>query len=205
MAKIIKYVSLFLLSIIFLVISLVFIFLFSGANIPGRPLTDNELKLAKFIYTDNINYAKIRIVFDSIYCTISPLTLGNIIHIKSSWTKLDPALDLTQTFPSRNMLIHELEHVNQYQHEGWSYAIESLVAQIKGSIFTGSRNGAYNWRQRVIDKTPWEKWNPEEQAQSISDYEYYLESGTSQSLGVAAPVSDLGCFVPVLKKTFCKF
>ena len=201
--KIIKYSVAFLISIIFLVILLISIFLLSGANASGRLLTNNEIRFAKSIYTDNINYVKVQIVFDSIYCTISPITLGNVIHVKSSWTKLDPKLDLTQTLASRNLLIHELEHINQYQHDGWGYAIKSLLAQIEGYLVTGSRDGAYNWKERVNDKTPWDKWNPEEQAQAISDYEYYLEFGIN-SYNVGMPVSGLGCFVPILKNSFCK-
>ena len=198
--KIIRYLLLTVLFIFLLTV----LFVFSGSRTSGRFLTDKEIDLTKSIYSDNIDLANVRIVIDSMYSLTSTITLGNTIHIKSTWTKLDLLLDLTQTSSSRNLLIHELGHVYQYQSGGWGYVARSLFAQAKAYISTGSRGNAYKWEDRISDKTPWEEWNPEEQAQAISDYSYYIEFGKGLYSNDKVLVKNLDCFVPILKTNFCR-
>ena len=66
------------------------------------------------------------------------------------------------------VLIHELAHVWQYQTCGFRYIVSSLSAQLRAWAATGSRHAAYDWRKAL--HMPWARWNAEQQAQCISDY-----------------------------------
>src|SRR5256885_3889297 len=61
----------------------------------------------------------------------------------------------------------------------WSSDVCSsdLTAQVAGWIRTGSRLAAYDWAR--ADKTclPWNRWNAEQQAQCVSDFNLALERG----------------------------
>lgn len=177
-------------------------FLTIGGFIPGRKLTESELRLAKEYYPENLDLSKVRVTVGTIYTTFSTVTLGNRIHLKTYSKDLNHFKDLTETFENQEVLIHELMHVYQFQNGGFGYVPRSLYAQLIAQQTTGSRNGAYDWETQMHRKTPWNKWNPEQQAQAISDYHYYRVVGfDSDKQGSLA--KELGCFVPQLKKQFC--
>lgn len=173
-----------------------------GGFVPQRELSRNELILAKIYYPENLDLSKVRLTFNTVFSTFSSVTLGDKIHIKTSNLDLKSTNDLTQTIGSQYLLIHELEHVYQYQNDGLWYIPKSLYAQLLARITTGSRNGAYNWQEAMMQKKPWDMWNPEEQAEAISDYFYYRTVGfNSDKIGEQA--KKLGCFAPQLEKQFC--
>jgi hypothetical protein len=177
--------------------------IYVGAHSKGRGLTDTEIMLATSIYGGDIDLSSVHLVFDSVYCLFAPVTLGNTIHINTKWAQLDTTSDLTGEPSAHHVLLHELEHVSQYQHGGWSYLLQSLFAQTIALVSKGSRNEAYRWEERIADNTPFEEWNPEEQAQGISDFEYYVLSGNGIGTARAELAKALACAVPVLKSRYC--
>jgi hypothetical protein len=185
------------------VLLIVLLLIFMGAHQKGRMLTDSEIALAQSIYGDDIDLSAVVLVFDSVYCYFAPITLGSTIHINSSWSKLDTTSDLTGKSSAHHVLMHELEHVSQYQRGGWSYLLESLVVQSVALVSRGSRNEAYRWEERIFDGTPFIDWNPEEQAQGIADFEYYILSGNGTGTQRAEHAKALACAVPILRDKYC--
>ena len=78
-----------------------------------------------------------------------------------------------------DVLVHEMTHVWQYQHRGWTYAPAALWAQI-----THLRGGAYDWGPDAQKRRPFSALNPEAQAQAVQDYNSALRrviSGNADS------------------------
>lgn len=177
--------------------------LFIGAHEHGRDLTQREAILARSIYGDTIDLSRVHLVFDSVYATFAPVTLGNTIHVNSSWTRSPTNADLSEGPSAHHVLLHELAHVAQYQHDGWSYLMNSLLAQSYAFLSKGSRDEAYRWEERVAEGTPYESWNPEEQAQGIADFEYYVLSGNGEGTLRAKHAESLGCAIPLFRQGYC--
>jgi len=93
--------------------------------------------------------------------------IGNTIHMPNNAfvagsMELDP--------DSSDLLVHEMTHVWQYQHQGWTYAPASLWAQF---VHGG---GAYDWRPGAQKRRPWNALNPEAQASAVADYNSALRA-----------------------------
>lgn len=150
----------------------------------GRALTNAEITYAREVFLDSLDYTKIRITRDSIYATGAPRTLGNTIHLKSSWGHfVGDGLELTDE--GKLTLIHEMTHVWQYQNGGLAYIPESLIAQLGAVLGSGDRGGAYDWRAAHKEKKPWAKWNPEQQAAAVEDYNRLLRKSKDKTATVA--------------------
>lgn len=141
-----------------------------------RKLTEDEIKYAKDVFKDSIDYSKITVTRDSLYAVGAPRTIGNTINLKSSWGHFkDDTLELTDK--GRETLIHEMGHVWQYQNGDLRYLPSSLIAQIKMGRTGGAGSGsAYDWTIPHKNNVPWEKWNPEQQAEAIEDYNKALRA-----------------------------
>ena len=144
-----------------------------------RRLEPHEIAYAREIFGDAIDYDAVRITRGSMLATFSATAVGNRInlqpvHFAGGTVSLSEAGML--------VLIHELAHVWQYQQTGFRYVISSLSAQFWAWIKTGSRRGAYDWRKAL--HTPWPRWNAEQQAQCISDYNDALRR---MNTGMARP------------------
>ena len=171
---------------------LVFFCIYIGARYPAsRPLTEAEKELAHSIYGDQIRLDSVRIAPDSIYSIDVSKTIGDTIHIRTA--------DYNSDLSYKTLLIHELGHVWQYQNGGWGYIPKSLVVQFVAFSQTGSTSAAYNWEEDFLKGTPWEKLNPEQQAESIAEYFYYREIGGGQELK-----RQLECFIPFLRNNSCE-
>jgi len=99
-------------------------------------------------------------------------TIGNTVHLTPDL--FAPGSSDTTT-EGRRTLVHELTHVWQYQHDGWTYAPKALWAQAKAAV-KGDRNGAYDWEPLVKKGIPFEEWNPEAQAEAVEDYNKALHN-----------------------------
>ena len=134
----------------------------------NRQLSGDEVTYAQTIYLNSLDYGSITISRGSAASVGGTArTLGNTINMDDD----EFVGDTMELSPAgRETLIHEMAHVWQYQHNGWSYAPEALWAQAKAAWQTGSRNGAYDWRSLDRAGTPWEQWNPEAQAEAVEDY-----------------------------------
>ena len=133
----------------------------------SRSLTSDEYEYAYVIYQDSLDYAAITITRGSVAATGASRTLGNTIHLRDNLFEGD-TLDLTEH--GMDILIHEMAHVWQYQHQGWSYAPEALWSQFVAWWETGDRGAAYDWESLEKAGIPWEEWNPEAQAEAVEDY-----------------------------------
>jgi len=141
-----------------------------GQPVDPRPLSTAELADAKVIFGDSLDYSKIVVDGGAVASLGASRTIGNTVH-------LTPDLFVSGTSETttegKRILVHELTHVWQYQHQGWTYAPKALWAQAKAAI-KGDRDGAYDWRPLI--NTPWEQWNPEAQAEAVEDYNRALHN-----------------------------
>lgn len=139
----------------------------------ARPLSGEELKKARSIFGESIDYWRVRI---DEYAFIGPpqgrLCYVSFFHI-NSWGSMD---DRT--------LIHELVHVWQYQHLGIAYIPRALKAQRtrEGYDYGGNTGlrAARRKGQRLLD------FNYEQQADIVADF-FSLLSGRSPRWGNAGP------------------
>jgi len=170
------------------------------ATTRSRKLNPTEIAYAKDIFKDSVDYPEITITRDSMLATGAPKTLGNTIHLRSDWGHFkEDTLDLTQR--GLETLIHEMGHVWQYQNGGLAYIPDSLWAQLKGAVSGGSRNVVYNWREAVRTGTPWEEWNPEQQAEAIEDYNRLLRKSKDGTVTLAE-LSEIATLLPYMQKVW---
>lgn len=168
------------------------------ASTKERPLTSDEKSYAHEVFQDSIDYSRITITRDSLFAVGAPRTIGNTIHLKSSWNHFKgDTMELTEE--GKLALIHEMGHVWQYQNGGLAYIPESLWAQFKAAIGSGSRGAAYDWRQAHQSGLPWEKWNPEQQAGAIEDYNKALRR-SKDGTATLEDFHDLSTLKPYMEK-----
>ncbi len=173
-----------------------------AASTEKRSLTADEIKYAKEVFKDSIDYSEIKITRDSLLATGAPRTLGNTIHLRSDWGHFKgKTMELTQL--GMETLIHEMGHVWQYQNGGLAYIPESLWAQLKVSISGKSRNAAYDWRAAHTAKLPWEKWNPEQQAEAIEDYNKLLRK-SKDGKATVAELAELSILVTYMQNVWMR-
>lgn len=130
-----------------------------------RRLEPHEIAHAREIFGEAIDYGAVRITRGSMLATFSATATGNRINLQPAHF-IGETLSLSHL--GMNVLIHELAHVWQYQTSGFRYIGSSLGAQVVAWARTGSRRGAYDWRGAL--HRPWARWNAEQQAQCVSDY-----------------------------------
>lgn len=160
-----------------------------------RRLSADERRYAHDIYQDSLDYDAIEITKNSTLARGTSRTYENTINLDTRWFK-PGSMELTDR--GQETLVHEMGHVWQYQHGGTTYIGSSLLAQaIAGD--RGTRDLAYNWRNAVENHIPWEKWNAEQQAQCISDYneaKHRIDAGNGRHLDVECPITNPKCAPP---------
>ena len=131
----------------------------TGAEkLPGtRPLLELEIDLLRKVFGPGLKYLVVRLTrMSGVVASINgsrAFTLRNTIHLPAK------AYNAMAQYPS--LLVHEMVHVWQYQHEGWTYATDALWAQIGGD--------GYDFAKALRQGKPWKKMNPEQQAQMIQE------------------------------------
>lgn len=125
----------------------------------GRPLSREEITLARSVFGDSLDYARIRFI-PSEGRGLDWRVVGNTIREPPGFT-IDDAY-MAYTF------IHELTHVWQYQHFGSSYISLSLFANLGGIIAEGSRDAAYEYR--IVTGRSFFEYTVEQQASIVQDY-----------------------------------
>ena len=133
----------------------------------SRALTGAERAYVAEIFRDSVDLGEVKITRGNIASTFSATTIGNMIHLQAPHF-VGGTMELSDR--GRATLIHEMGHVWQYQQRGFGYVARSLRAQLHAAITSGSRARAYDWLSACNAKLPWEKWNPEQQAECISCY-----------------------------------
>ena len=169
----------------------------------SRRLTAAEITYLREIYRDSVDYDRVTVTRGSVLATASATTTGNTINLEQAHFRGD-TLELTDQ--GLLVLAHEMGHVWQYQNGGLAYIPLSLIAQLRASMSGGSRSGAYEWRPMARRNVPWADWNPEQQAECMSDYNEALrrsrarggrsdgsaqELADNQTLALAQPYVDL--------------
>jgi len=139
----------------------------------SRGLYPYEVNYIRKIFKNSLRYDKVRITRDHWFSKGSTRVVGNTINFTSDYG----GEYLFEDTPEQGLndaglllLGHEIGHVWQYQNGGWAYAGESLTKQAAGFYATGSRNTAYDWQTAVEWDLPWEQWGPEQQAESIDQW-----------------------------------
>jgi Subtilase family len=141
-----------------------------------RALTSEEIETARSVFGDSINYNLVRVDEWSL------LVLGRRLVTGGD----DAPFTLFNTINSvgnigKEILIHELTHVWQYQHIGSIYAAEALGAQI-----TEGRDGAYDYKgvpgllEKMANGQGITSFNAEQQAEIVEDY-YYTKTNRDGS------------------------
>jgi len=130
----------------------------SGEKLPGtRPLLDTEEALLRKVFGAGLQYASVRLTrMSTVVAAFNgsrAFTVRNTIHL--------PAKSYAAMAQYPSLLVHEMVHVWQYQHEGLSYAPNALWAQVAGD--------GYDFAKALRQNKPWKKMNPEQQAQMIQE------------------------------------
>ena len=166
----------------------------------SRSLTGTEIKYAKDIFKQSVDYSVITITRDSLLSAGAPKTIANTIHLKSDWGHFKgDTMELTPV--GMETLIHEMGHVWQYQNGGLAYIPESLWAQLKAAASGKTRNAAYDWRAAHDAGLPWQKWNPEQQAEAIEDYNKLLRR-SKEGTTTLAELRELSTLLPYMQNVW---
>lgn len=142
----------------------------------SRPLLAWEKELAKSIFGNKINYARVRI---DEYALLGPRQLHfcyvSFFHI-NSWGTMQNSL-----------LLHELTHVWQYQKLGIVYIPKALLAQKSATGY--DYGGVDALKLAMRNKKKLVAFNLEQQAEIVADY-YRIKNGYLPNWGNAG-ISDL--------------
>jgi len=137
-----------------------------------RRLSSCERSYASEIFRASIDYRAVEVTQGSVFALLSATAIANTINLRPAHF-LANTLELNEI--GRIVLIHELTHVWQFQNGGIGYIRSSLIAQVAGWIRTGSRLAAYDWARADRAGLPWSRWNAEQQAQCVSDFNRALD------------------------------
>jgi len=137
----------------------------------SRPLNSAEIAYVDRIFHGSVDYTKVRIGKGGITTLgSSARTIGNTIHMPDeTFVKGTMEIDPDHS----DMLVHEMTHVWQYQHQGWTYAPAALWAQLKtwGNI--------EDWRPAARKRRSWKSLDPEQQADAVEAYNAALRRAIS--------------------------
>lgn len=125
-------------------------------SIAGRPMSEAETELAREVFSDSVDYARVRLLFGIAAGT----TAGNNIRLPTDFS--------ISSADNKELLVHEMTHVWQYQHFGPGYITTSLLQQAHAGLFEGMRNWAYEYTLGETDR--YNDYNPEQQAFIVENY-----------------------------------
>ena len=132
-----------------------------GVEPKGRSLKEDEMAMLRSIYGDSIDYSKVQIKegkagLISTFNPDRPFVVGNTIYVPSGSM-------------SEDTLVHEMMHVWQYQNGGVDYMGKAVAAQWWGPADPTGGSRGYFYDDDVVAGKPFEKLNPEQQAELIED------------------------------------
>jgi hypothetical protein len=138
----------------------------------NRSMTEWEIRQARRVFGDAIDYTKVEIRDGSIEGKLVSVggyarTLGNTIHFPDGGSR------------EMAFMVHELTHVWQYQKTGWTYAPKCIWAQVsegysyssEGKSPDESLKDARSAGKKLTD------FNMEQQGDILSHYYRRLQSG----------------------------
>jgi Subtilase family len=160
-----------------------------------RALTPSEIKLAKSVFGNSINYSLVRL--DEAAKTVDwtkqikgftnprPFTT---FHTINAWGKL-----------KNETLIHELTHVWQYEHGGAKYITQALAVNSNSSGY--DYKGVSNLRKLKAAHKGMSSFNPEQQAKIVEEY-FLIKTGQAAKAGFSggATRKDLPTYAHFVKE-----
>ena len=126
-----------------------------GVEPVARSLDADEIAELRKIYGDGIDYSRVRLKEGraAIFSLAGrAFAHGDTIYVPPRLLGKDGRAD-------RSLLVHEMTHVWQHQHEGTSYMSRALYAQKFGD--------GYNFPKALREGKTWRQMNPEQQAEII--------------------------------------
>lgn len=126
-----------------------------GVEPVARTLDADEIADLYKIYGNGINYSRVRLKEGRVALFSlagRAFTHGDTIYVPPRLLGGDGRAD-------RSLLVHEMAHVWQHQHEGTSYMSRALYAQKFGD--------GYDFAKALREGKSWQQMNPEQQAEII--------------------------------------
>ena len=122
-----------------------------------RPLSEEELEISKKYFGESINYNIVRVHPNAKYTAnkmaLAYVSFNTVNHYRAI---------------SKDVFIHEMMHVWQFQNLGGVYAVKALHAQYRGNAYDyGGFEGLYHAMLQGKDLL---SFNFEQQAEIIQDY-----------------------------------
>lgn len=149
-----------------------------------RPLHDWEIKMAKTVYGNSIDYQLVRIDETAWagpkqfhFCYVS-------FNLINCWKKM-----------ANHILIHELMHIWQYQKMGAIYMVRALIAQHTHMGY--NYGGVEEICKKLANGEQISDFNFEQQADVVADC-FLLQNGFSPQWG-AASLNDLSAYQKMLE------
>jgi hypothetical protein len=120
-----------------------------GLELPGRPLSPDEIKHLKQIYGNSFDYGLIRIKPGGpLNNAMADHTVGNAVYMISA--EINP--NGTLTTPELKTLSDEVGHVREGQNGGGGYIGNALFANLWYGVTTGNRNNGYPLAHRACTR-----------------------------------------------------
>jgi hypothetical protein len=151
---------------------------------PSRALTATERALLARVFGDALDTAVVRLKRggSTDWTRLAPHVVGNTLYLPERWGGALFHADGTLTAACHDTFIHEAAHVWQNQNGGGGFVHRALWAQALATWRTGSRGGAYAWREGFAQGRAFGELNPEQQACLLEEIGACLKRPT----GVAA-------------------
>jgi len=131
----------------------------------SRPLSPEERTMLEDIYGDSIDYDKVRI-------KEGDEGLINMVNKNGAFVLGDTILISSNYSPEqrRDILVHEMMHVWQYQNGGADYLAKAVMSYVNGEAdpISGKDRGYY-YQNDVVSNKPFGELTPDQQAQLIQD------------------------------------
>lgn len=161
-----------------------------------RNLYPREVLEAQFVFVNTIVYERVRVHENAAWplwiahlgaklSRTSPpsknaITLGNWIFLSDELSTDSDDVD-DKFLSDMSWLVHELTHVWQYQHDGWTYLFEALGTQLK----LGPDSYDYGWETGLIEakaqNMKLRDFNREQQGDIVKHYYYRYKQGFDTS------------------------
>ena len=148
-----------------------------------RPLTENEIEIGKSVFSDAIDYKKVRIDEKS-YTARHLQVIYVSFNTINSWGRMP-----------KDILIHELVHIWQYQKLGSIYIAEALAAQRSEAGY--DYGGVTALKNALENKKTLLNFNFEQQGDIVQDY-FRLRSGFAAQHDAKATKQDLPIYWQVI-------
>lgn len=153
-----------------------------------RSLTTGEITLAQMVFKNSIDYNKVKIHHGRFIPIFQPnrtaMTPFGTIHFPDEIYAEDYSIENTAT---KNLFIHEMVHVWQYQL-GYSPFLNGIIIAMKGG-YSNSKNhihhdgypvaNAYEYLSKIQPNQDLSDFNMEQQASIIADYYINIQHGLS--------------------------